>query len=88
MKVLITGGAGFIGSTLADRLLAGGHEVLAIDNYSTGRRDNLTPQENLTVIEGTIADRDLVEKAYDDFKPDYVVHTAASYIFRLRYVTA
>ena len=41
MKVLITGGAGFIGSHLADRLLARGDEVLVIDNYATGRRDNL-----------------------------------------------
>ena len=42
MKVLITGGAGFIGSHLADRLLARGDEVLVIDNYATGRRDNLS----------------------------------------------
>ena len=47
MKVLITGGAGFIGSHLADRLLADGHEVLVIDNYATGRRDNLEEREGL-----------------------------------------
>ena len=40
MKILITGGAGFVGSHLADRLLNEGHQVLVIDNYSTGRRDN------------------------------------------------
>ena len=40
MKVLITGGAGFIGSNLGDRLLERGDEVLAIDNFTTGRRDN------------------------------------------------
>ena len=40
MKVLITGGAGFIGSHLADRLIAQGHDVCVIDNYATGRRDN------------------------------------------------
>ena len=45
MKVLITGGAGFIGSHLADRLLADGDEVLVIDNYATGRRDNLTDHD-------------------------------------------
>ncbi|HJZ91113.1 MAG TPA: GDP-mannose 4,6-dehydratase, partial [Gemmataceae bacterium] len=49
MKVLITGGAGFIGSHLADRLLARGDKVTVIDNYSTGRRDNLRQNPNLTV---------------------------------------
>ena len=47
MKVLITGGAGFIGSHLADRLLDEDHEVLVIDNYATGRRDNLTERDGL-----------------------------------------
>jgi UDP-glucose 4-epimerase len=79
MKILITGGSGFIGSHLADRLLARGDEVLVIDNYATGRRDNLTPQANLQVIEGTIADGELVQKAFESFKPDQVVHAAASY---------
>lgn len=79
MKVLITGGAGFIGSHLTDRLLARGDEVLAIDNYATGRRDNLTPHANLKIVEGSIADGALVRKAFDDFKPQKVVHAAASY---------
>jgi UDP-glucose 4-epimerase len=79
MKVVITGGAGFIGSHLADRLLASGHEVLVIDNYATARRDNLRPRSSLAVVEGTIADADLVRKAFDDFGPDQVVHAAASY---------
>ena len=79
MKVLITGGAGFIGSHLADRLLGRGDEVFVIDNYSTSRRDNLTPQAKLTVVEGTIADADLVDQCFDDFQPEIVVHAAASY---------
>lgn len=79
MKVLITGGAGFIGSHLADRLLAKGDAVLVIDNYSTGRRDNLTPHPNLTVVEGTIADTALVQRIFDEFQPEQVVHAAASY---------
>ena len=61
MKVLITGGGGFIGSHLADRLLAEGHEVLVIDNYATGRRDNLTERDGLTIVEDTIADADVVD---------------------------
>ncbi len=79
MKTLITGGAGFIGSHLADKLLAEGNEVLVIDNYQTGRRDNLTPHPKLKVVEGTIADANLVNKHFEEFKPDYVVHAAASY---------
>ena len=79
MKIFITGGAGFIGSHIADRLLARGDEVLVIDNYATGRRDNLTPHDNLQVVEGTIADKDLVYGLFKDFKPDQVVHAAASY---------
>lgn len=79
MKVLITGGAGFIGSHLAEKLLERGDEVLVIDNYETGRKDNLTAHKNLTVIEGTIADGGLVDSAFADFKPEIVVHAAASY---------
>jgi UDP-glucose 4-epimerase len=53
--------------------------VLVIDNYATGRRDNLTPVAGLEVVEGSIADPQLVESALARFKPDRVVHAAASY---------
>jgi len=79
MRILITGGAGFIGSHLAEALLAEGQTVYVIDNYSTGRRDNLAPQSRLTVLEGTIADTALVDRVFDEFKPEIVVHAAASY---------
>ena len=59
MKVLITGGAGFIGSHLADRLLARGDEVLVIDNYATGTPRQPRPSTSgLTIVEDTIADPD------------------------------
>lgn len=79
MKILITGGAGFIGSHLVNRLLKEGHKILVIDNYETGRRDNLTPHKNLIIIEGTIANTELVNKIFNDFKPEQAVHAAASY---------
>ncbi len=79
MKVLITGGAGFLGSHLADRLLAEGSEVLVLDNYETGRRENLTDHENLTVVEGTITDRDQLDATFSGFGPDVVAHAATSY---------
>lgn len=79
MNFLITGGAGFIGSHLTNRLLDRGDHVLIIDNFATGRRDNLTPHPNLRVIEGTIANEQLVEQVFEEFHPDQVVHAAASY---------
>jgi len=80
LKVLITGGAGFVGSHLADRLLGRGDAVLVIDNYATGRRDNLPESAHgLQVIEGDIAVTDVVDRAVGDFGPDVVVHAAASY---------
>lgn len=79
MKILITGGAGFIGSHLTDRLIARGDEVLVIDNYSTGRRDNLVPHPKLKIVEGTIMDDSLVNKVFEEFSPEIVVHAAASY---------
>jgi UDP-glucose 4-epimerase len=80
VKVLVTGGAGFIGSNLTDRLLERSDEVLVIDNYATGRRDNLPESATgLRVIEGDIADQAIVDDAFAEFRPDVVVHAAASY---------
>src|SRR3984885_7862090 len=79
MKVFITGGSGQVGSTVADMLLARGDEVLSLDDFSTGRRDNLLDQSCLTQIEGSIVDAALIDQLFSDFKPDVVVHTAASY---------
>src|SRR3989440_1962609 len=80
MKVLITGGAGFIGSHLADRLLADGHEVRALDNldpqvHAEGERpDYLDPEIELQT--GDVRDRDAVRDAFDGV--DAVVHFAAA----------
>ena len=56
-----------------------GHEVLVIDNYATGRRDNLTERDGLTIVEDTIEDPDVVLEAFEGFRPDFVVHAAAAY---------
>jgi UDP-glucose 4-epimerase len=79
MKVFVTGGAGQVGSTVIDMLLARGDTVVAIDNFATGRRDNLKAHDRLTLVEDTIADAKVIEGLFSDFKPDVVVHTAASY---------
>jgi nucleoside-diphosphate-sugar epimerase len=79
MKVLITGVAGQVGSHVADALLSKGDQVLGIDNFATGREIHLPKHENFKFISGTIGDKDLIAKLFSEFKPDSVVHAAASY---------
>ena len=79
MKAFVTGGCGQVGSHIAELLLARGDEVLAIDNFATGRPEHLPSQERLTLMEGTIADPELIGRLVGDFEPDVIVHTAASY---------
>jgi UDP-glucose 4-epimerase len=78
-KVIVTGGLGQIGSHVVEMLLERGDQVIAIDNLATGRREHLKEHPNLQIVIDTIADRDLVLKLVGDFKPDAIVHTAASY---------
>jgi UDP-glucose 4-epimerase len=79
MKVFVTGGSGLVGSTIIDLLLARGDEIVAIDNFATGRRDNLNPHPRLQIIEDSIVDARVVDGLIGDFRPDVVIHTAASY---------
>jgi UDP-glucose 4-epimerase len=77
MHVFITGGAGFIGSHLADACIAREDEVTILDNMSTGSRTNIAHLEGrITVHEGDIRDKDLVEKLVKD--SDLVLHMAAA----------
>ena len=79
MKILVTGGLGQVGSHIAGLLLARGDDVLVIDNLDTGRREHLAVQPRLTVVEDTIADKAIVDALVGDFRPDVLIHTAASY---------
>ena len=79
MKVFVTGGSGLVGSTIIDLLLARGDEVVAIDNFATGRRDNLAPNPRLRLVEDSIVSAAIVDGIVGDFRPDVVIHTAASY---------
>jgi UDP-glucose 4-epimerase len=74
MKVLVTGGAGFIGSHITDRLIEDGHEVAVVDNLSTGRRENLNPKAEFYQID--IRDKGLAD-VFDREKPEVVCHQAA-----------
>jgi UDP-glucose 4-epimerase len=61
MKILITGGAGFIGSHLSESLISEGNQVIALDNQSTGSASNLKSNSNLEIVEGSILDSKLVD---------------------------
>lgn len=74
MRILVTGGAGFIGSHVADGFRAAGHEVAVVDDLSTGNRINLDP--SITLYQHDIRDESL-ERVFEDFKPDVVDHHAA-----------
>lgn len=74
MKVLITGGAGFIGANLAEKFLHLGDEVRILDDLSTGTKENLVGLD-VELIEGSILDTDLVAKSVSDV--DSVIHLAA-----------
>ncbi|MFG1700183.1 NAD-dependent epimerase/dehydratase family protein [Nonomuraea sp. NPDC049309] len=79
MRVLVTGGAGFIGSNLVDRLLADGHEVDVVDDLSSGRRENLAEaatSDRFRLHEMDIRDRALVD-LMTELQPEVVCHLAA-----------
>lgn len=78
MRILVTGGAGFIGSNTCDALLNQKHQVVCLDNFLTGRRENIakaTENPNFTIIEGDIRSFEMCESAVKDC--DLVLHLAA-----------
>jgi UDP-glucose 4-epimerase len=77
-RCLVTGGAGFIGSHLVDRLLGDGHEVIALDNFSTGRPQNLVQHQSnprLQLVEADVADYNKIPLFFEGI--DWVFHLAA-----------
>ncbi|HEY8841134.1 MAG TPA: NAD-dependent epimerase/dehydratase family protein, partial [Candidatus Dormibacteraeota bacterium] len=75
MRILVTGGAGFIGSHVVDAYVAAGHEVAVLDNFSTGNEANLNPAAE--VHRADLRDQAAVEKAVASFRPEIVNHHAA-----------
>ena len=78
MKSIVTGGCGFIGSHIVDRLLAEGQDVTVIDNCSTGRLENLAHHKgdpHLTIVEADICDHDKIAPLFEGV--DWVFHMAA-----------
>ncbi len=75
MRVLVTGGAGFIGSHIVDHLLSKGHEPFVVDNLITGRRENLPDQVPLYEVD--ICDDGALASVFDEVKPEIVCQQAA-----------
>jgi UDP-glucose 4-epimerase len=79
MRILITGGAGFIGSHLTDRLVADGNQITILDNLATGRKENLSAHlggASVTFVEGSILDLPLLDSLIKE--TEYVFHLAAA----------
>jgi UDP-glucose 4-epimerase len=79
MRALVTGGGGFIGSNLVDRLVGRGDDVTVLDDFSTGRRDNLVSARSLgvRVHEGSVADPTVIAAACEESRPEVIFHLAA-----------
>lgn len=79
MRILVTGGAGFIGSHLCERLVSAGHFVTAIDDFSTGSRKNLSKienEQNFYLVQGSILDVEILSKLSQNV--NYIFHLAAA----------
>ncbi len=74
MRILITGGAGFIGSHVADACVAAGHEVMVLDNLSSGRKENVPPEARFVLCDVA---SETAEEAVRTFRPEVVNHHAA-----------
>src|SRR5499426_2994967 len=76
MKILVVGGAGYIGSVCSELLLHEGHQVVIFDNLSEGHRAAVDPRAHF--IEGELADRQKIQTAFSSYRPDAVMHFAAN----------
>lgn len=79
MRIFVTGAAGQVGSHVVDSAIARGDEVIGIDNFATGRQEHVAKHPNYNFVEGSIADTLEINQLISDFKPEVIVHTAASY---------
>ena len=75
MKVLVTGGAGYIGSVAVERLLAAGYEVVVLDNLSQGHRAAVHPEA--TFVQGDLRERLVIDRLFDDYEITAVMHFAS-----------
>lgn len=86
MNIFITGGAGCLGANLIEHWLPHGHNIFVIDNFATSHRSALPENPRLSVVEGSIADKELVDKIISEFQPDIIINSAAAYKDPLNWV--
>jgi UDP-glucose 4-epimerase len=79
MRLLITGGAGSLGTNIIEHLGSQCEAILVADNFATGKKAALLPAENLQVVEMSITERDKLDSLFSQFRPTHVIHSAASY---------
>lgn len=79
MRLLITGGAGSLGTNIIEHIGSQCESILVLDNFATGKKAALLPAENLQVVEMSITERDKLDVLFSDFQPTHVIHSAASY---------
>ena len=79
MRLLVTGGAGSLGSNIIENIGDECEEIVVVDNFATGKRASLPPRSNVQVVEGSVVDAELVNRVFSSFKPTHVIHSAAAY---------
>ncbi|MEM9494305.1 MAG: NAD-dependent epimerase/dehydratase family protein, partial [Myxococcota bacterium] len=75
MRIVVTGGAGYVGSVAVEELIGAGHEVIVFDNLSTGHRAAVHPRA--TFVHGDLADRPAIDRVMAEHRPEAVMHFAA-----------
>jgi UDP-glucose 4-epimerase len=78
-RILMTGGAGCLGANILDRWADGARQFLIIDNFATSSREGVPDVAGLEIVEGSVADKALVDACFDRFKPTHVINSAAAY---------
>ena len=79
MRLLITGGAGSLGSSIIENISDDCEKIVVIDNFATGKKASIPPRGNVDVVEGSIVDTTLVNQVFSSLRPTHVIHSAASY---------
>ena len=75
MRILVTGGAGYIGSVVAEELAKDGHQVVVYDSLYKGHREAVVP--NAEFVQADVADREALRRTFDDYRIESVIHMAA-----------